>query len=181
MFLVRMVCEQVNGSFTCGGACTPYLVLHRDDDCRPLSCTQCQIDDTGDICGCPNHDIWTWIGKGQCMCALYVLVHWRRYLECNACHTAKICKCANDVPPMQSGDDSRPSLWFRSFALSCDACPLQPRSVSMACLHIPPYHPSMNIIVLPVLMPVLSQRPQARQRMRHHRVAQSVALQNLSL
>ena len=35
LFLVRMVCEQVNGSFTCGGACTPYLVLHTGDNCRP--------------------------------------------------------------------------------------------------------------------------------------------------
>ena len=74
---------------------------------RPLSCTQCQIDDTGDINGCPDQHIWTWIGRGRCMSALNVLLHWRLYLKCNACHTAKICKCANEVPPMQPCDYSR--------------------------------------------------------------------------
>ena len=110
IYVYMYICiYKAHASFTCGGGCTLSLVLHTGCTCRPLFCIPCQIDDIGDTCAGPDHLValgW----KGPCMCGPYVLVHGHLSLECNPGHIAEIRKCANDVPPMLPGDESR-SAW----------------------------------------------------------------------
>jgi len=56
-------------------------------------------------------------------------------------HMAEICKCANDVPPMLPGDESRTPSCVQPSVPPSYTLSLQPRSMPMTCLHISPTHP----------------------------------------